>query len=84
PPVGSSALPPDEVDRILAEIQKRNDTVEDKPDWIKRAYSGLMLRKLTNVSREEYKKYEEYLDNGSAYVIVHPGFFSFFHFPRKL
>jgi hypothetical protein len=84
PPAGSAALPPDEVNSILNKIQERNETVEDDSEWILRSYSGLMIRKLTSLTREEYQQYKQFLDNDSVYIIVHPGFFSFFHYPKKL
>jgi hypothetical protein len=83
-PVGSNALDPDQVNMLLTDIEERNKTVEEDPEWIRRAYSGLMVRKLNNIRVSEYKKYRKYLDNGAAYIIVHPAFFPFFHFPGKL
>ncbi len=55
PPAGSSKLDPVEVQAIIADIDERNTTVEDDPEWIKRAYNGLMVRKLNNLSEREYK-----------------------------
>lgn len=83
-PVGTTFMDRAEVERVLDEVKKHNRHVEDSPDWVKRAYSGLMVRRLTNVSEAEYPKYREYLDNGVAYVLVHPSFFPFFHYPKKL
>jgi hypothetical protein len=84
PPVGSSELDPEEVKNIVSSIEERNRTVEDDPDWIKRAYGGLLVRKLNNINAKEYRKYREYLDGGVVYIIVHPAFFPFFHFPGKV
>lgn len=83
-PDGVGTLDPARVSEILSTIRERNTTVEDDPEWIKRAYSQLMIRRLTNVSENEFPSYRQYLDNGSAYIIVHPVFFSFFHYPKKL
>jgi hypothetical protein len=84
PPIGATALSDGKVQDIINKIEERNRTVEDDPDWIKRAYSGLMVRKLTNVSRAEYGQFEKYLDNGAVYIMVHPDFFPFFHYPKKI
>jgi len=84
PPVGSSKLDPVEVQAISGDIDERNKTVEDDPEWIKRAYNGLMVRKLNNLSEREYKGYRKYLDDGAAYIIVHPAFFPFFHYPKTV
>ncbi|KKM26329.1 hypothetical protein LCGC14_1585860 [marine sediment metagenome] len=84
PTVGTSGLMPSEINDILREVETRNREVEDDPDWIKKSYEGLMVRRLNNVSEREYARFEKYLDNGSVYILVHPGFFSFFHYPRRL
>ncbi len=84
PPVGTTGLTPVEISNILKQVETRNKDVEDGPEWIERSYEGLMVRRLTNVSEREFPKYKKYLDNGSVYILVHPAFFSFFHYPRKL
>ncbi|MCK4911585.1 MAG: hypothetical protein KAR83_08070 [Thermodesulfovibrionales bacterium] len=84
PPLGTTGLTPSEVSNILKDVETRNKEVEDKPEWIDMSYEGLMVRRLNNVSEREFPKYKKYLDGGSVYVLVHPGFFSFFHYPRKL
>lgn len=83
-PPGTLAMDNDVVNEIIAKVEERNRTVEDDPEWIKRAYSGLMVRRLVNVPLNEYKDYKKYLDNGAIYIIAHPSFFPFFHYPRKL
>jgi hypothetical protein len=84
PTVGTSGLAPVEISRILSDIEKRNKEVEDDPEWIENAYEGLLVRRLNNVSEREYSKYKKYLDTDAVYILVHPGFFSFFHYPKKL
>jgi len=84
PPVGTKGLSPSEISDILLEVETRNKEVEDEPAWIEKSYEGLMVRRLTNVSELEFPKFKKYLDGGSIYILVHPGFFSFFHYPRKL
>ncbi len=75
PPVGSAKLDPAEVRKVIARIEERNSTVEDDPDWIRRSYSGLLVRRLTNLPEREYSNYRKYLDDGAVYIIVHPAFF---------
>jgi hypothetical protein len=84
PPAGTATMDPAELNGLMSDIQERNTAVEDDPDWIEQSYKGMMVRRLTNVTEEEAPFYREYLDGGAAYVIVHPSFFSFFHYPRKL
>lgn len=83
-PPGTSSLDPEEITSILRQIKERNLTIENNPKWIKRAYSGLLIRRLTNVSEKEFKDYRQYLDNGALYILVHPAYFSFFHYPKRL
>ena len=84
PPVGTTGLSPSAINDILREVETRNKEVEDEPAWIEKSYEGLMVRRLTNVSEREFPRFKKYLDNGSVYILVHPGFFSFFHYPIKL
>jgi len=84
PPVGAAKLDPAEVQATLTKIEERNSTVEDEPEWLKRAYGGLLVRKLTNLPEREYRDYRKYLDDGAVYIIVHPAFFPFFHYPGEL
>jgi len=84
PPVGTTGLSPAEINKVLGEVETRNKKVEDDKLWIDKSYKGLLVRRLTNISEREFPRYSKYLDNGAAYVLVHPAFFSFFHYPRKL
>jgi hypothetical protein len=84
PAVGSSELGSDELNMLISTMEERNRTVEDDPLWIKRAYGGLLVRKLNNINVREYKNYRKYLDDGVVYIIVHPAFFPFFHFPGRV
>ncbi len=83
-PVGTSNVSPEEISTILEKVEKRNKTVEDEKDWIKKSYKGLRVRRLTNVSSSQFAGYRKFLDDGAAYIIVHPAFFTFFHYPTKL
>lgn len=82
-PSGASDIPPEEIDSIVKKIEERNRTVEDNPEWIKRSYENLLIRRLTNISSTEFPQYRKYLDNGAAYILVHPAFFTFFHYTKK-
>jgi hypothetical protein len=42
----------------------------------------LRARYLRDITQGEYFHYRQYLDDGTAYVIVHPGYYQFFH--RKI
>jgi hypothetical protein len=67
--------------RTLSLINERNTTVKRSPEWIANAYSGLHIKNLRSVPISEYKKYAGYLDKGTLYIIVHPGFYTFFNAP---
>lgn len=83
-PAGTSNLQPEEINGILEEVEKRNRDVEDDPEWIDKSYLNFMLRRLTNVSVSEFDNYRKYLDDGAVYIVVHPAFFTFFHYARKV
>lgn len=83
-PVGTSSMDAAKVNGLVREINERNRTVEDDAEWIKESYSGLLVRRLSNISPREYVDFREYLDDGAVYVLVHPAYFPFFHYPKKL
>ncbi|MCL4477424.1 MAG: phage tail assembly protein [Nitrospirae bacterium] len=64
---------------LLAEIEKRNSTIERHPAWISQATRDFMIRNLEDISETEYSKYQQYLDDGAMYIIVHPAYYVFFH-----
>lgn len=82
-PSGTSNISPEEIESLLKKIEERNLKVEDDPEWIKSAYHNLMVRRLINVSSSEYPKYRQYLDDGAVYIVVHPVFFTYFHYTKK-
>ena len=63
----------------LADVELRNRTVEDDPLWSGAFQHQLFVRELSQVPAEEYTLLGSYLDNGAAYVIVHPAFYTYFH-----
>jgi len=82
-PAGTNDIAPEEINSILVKAEERNRTVEDDPEWIKSSYENLMVRRLTNISSKEFADYRKYLDNGSVYIVVHPAFFTFFHYTKQ-
>ncbi len=67
------------VDAVLRTIEERNATVESQPDWRSRAYQKFMIKDLDSIDEGEYEGYARYLDNGSAYIVVHPAYYTFFN-----
>ena len=80
----ASSLQPEDRQRVLDAVKLRNDTVEKDQEWIKRAYTGLMVKKLNSVPPKDYASFAKYLDNGSAYIVIHPAFYPFFHTLKRL
>jgi len=74
------------VREVLAAVDKRNREIETRPDWIDWAYQGLAIPRLNDISPERYQQYRKYVDNGAAYIFVHPSYYPFFHAkkPRTL
>lgn len=69
----------DNLDKIIAEVEHRNNTLEQQPAWISMASQRFLLRELTTVWVDAYEKYRKYLDGGALYVIVHPAYSVFFN-----
>lgn len=75
----------DNLDQVLAEIRERNATIERHPSWIYQAKQVLMIRNLEEIPESDYRKFGEYLDEGTLYLIVHPAYGVFFNErPRDL
>ncbi len=70
------------LDEIVAEVEKRNDTLEQHPAWISLATKGFLIKELSEVHETDYQEYRQYLDDGGLYVIVHPAYSFFFHDER--
>ena len=65
---------------LLGSIEERNRQIEDDPGWISTSYDELKIRRLNNISEKEYNRYRQFLDaEGTAYIIVHPAYYTFFH-----
>jgi len=69
---------------VFKEIKTRNDSLKKTPEWLKEAYSGLKIRDLRSIPKETYKDFGRSLYNGNIYVIVHPGYYTFFHGKHNL
>jgi len=63
---------------ILEKVEERNRTIEDNPLWISRSYQRFFIKSLSEIKEEDFPTYRRYLDNGSLYIIVHPGYYTFF------
>lgn len=63
---------------ILAGIHEKNRTVKKSPEWLGEAYSGLKIKRLNDIRREEYASYRQYVPAKEVYFIVHPGYYAFF------
>lgn len=69
----------EKLDNIIAEVEHRNDTLEQHPAWISMASQGFLLSDLSTLRVDAYENYRKYLDNGDLYVIVHPAYSVFFN-----
>lgn len=72
------------VSQVVAEINRRNKTIEKSPEWLKEAYDSLKIKRLNDIPKEEYKSYKRFLNGSGIYIIVHPAFYTFFHTDMKL
>ena len=72
------------ISEIFKTISERNRTVKKSDEWLRQAYGGLQIRRLTDVPRARYGEFKKYVTNGAVYVIVHPGFYVFFENQVKL
>lgn len=69
---------------VLEAIRERNETVENSPDWIEKAYKGIIIKDLRQVPPEQYGDYNKYVRGRRAFIIVHPSFFTFFDGDKRL
>jgi len=67
------------VETVLRTVEERNETVESGPEWRSRAYQSFMIKDLASIDEGDYGRYVRYLDEGAAYIIVHPAYYTFFH-----
>lgn len=65
--------------KVMEGITERNTTIKRSPEWLKDAYSGLKIRNLNSIPKETYKDFSQYLYRGTVYILVHPGYYTFFH-----
>lgn len=63
---------------ILNTIDHNNKTLKKTVDWISDAYSGIKIKDLADIAPVEYAQYAKYVFKGNLYVLVHPGFYTFF------
>lgn len=72
------------VNKTVKNINERNQTVEDSAEWLMKAYSGIGLRNLRDIPREEYEKYAKAARLKEAYIIVFPAYYVFFENSMRL
>ncbi|MDH4162981.1 MAG: hypothetical protein OEW15_09875 [Nitrospirota bacterium] len=63
---------------IFTQIDQENNTVKRTAGWLKEAYQGIGIKKLNDVPRDSFSSYASFLYKNQVYVIVHPGYFTFF------
>jgi hypothetical protein len=76
---------PEEIQRareIWKKVDERNRTIEKDPEWIKESYNEIKVKPLNTLPTYRYAEYNKFLDNGTVYIINHPGFYTFFQHPR--
>jgi len=67
------------IKEIFQEIKTGNSSLKRSPEWLKEAYSGLHIRDLRSIPKESFKDFRQSLYNSNVYIIVHPGYYAFFH-----
>ncbi|TAL26659.1 MAG: hypothetical protein EPN94_02800 [Nitrospirae bacterium] len=66
------------IKEAFKQINELNETTKKSPEWLREAYSGIKIKRLNDIPKEEYGAYKKRLYKGQIYIIVHPGFYSFF------
>ncbi|MDO9289471.1 MAG: hypothetical protein Q7T83_11870 [Thermodesulfovibrionales bacterium] len=85
PVIPAAQNSPEEILRakeIWQKIEERSRTVENNPEWIDNSYTGINIRSLSTLPIGKYTDYKKFLDNGTVYIINHPGYYTFFHHPK--
>lgn len=67
---------------IWRKVEERNNAVENTQEWIKESYDVMKVRPLNTLPTYKYVDHKKFLDNGSVYIINHPGFYTFFQHPK--
>jgi hypothetical protein len=60
-------------------VEPDDDTLREHAGEIGRLYGRLKILSLDDIPEERYAEYKRYVNNGAAYVIVHPSYYLFFH-----
>jgi len=69
---------------VFQGIKTRNGSLKRSPEWLQEAHSGMKIRELRSIPKEKYKDFGQSLYNGNIYVVVHPGYYAFFHAKHNL
>lgn len=65
-------------------VDPSDDLLNEHAEEISRLYGKLKILSLDEIPEERYADYKKFAQNKSAYVIVHPSYFIFFHnYDRK-
>lgn len=60
-------------------VDPGEESLKEHAEEISRLYGKLKVLSLDDIPEEKYRDYRYYAYNGSAYVIVHPAYYLFFH-----
>lgn len=67
--------------KLIRDLNAQSAGENKTQPFLENLYSGLHIRDLRDLGPQDYDKYRQYLDfdGSSVYVIIHPGFYSFFN-----
>lgn len=70
---------------VVRKIVEPDDSIiREYAETINKLYGKLKIVSLNDIAEEDFKEYKKYVNNGIAYVIVHPSYYLFFHnYDRK-
>lgn len=60
-------------------VEPDEDILRENAELIKDLYGKLKIVKLDDIPEDKYADYKKYVYNGTAYAIVHPSYYLYFH-----
>lgn len=60
-------------------VEPGDDVLKEHSEVINNLYGKLKIVSLDQIPEDKFGDYKKYVNNGSAYVIVHPSYYVFFH-----
>ncbi len=60
-------------------VEPDEEILREYAEVISNLYGNLKIRSLNDIPEEKFIEYKKYVNNGTAYVIVHPSYYVFFH-----